>query len=201
MPERKDDHSKEGSTGFIDRRSFLQTGLRTGAAVALTAVAGASLLKNLSADDSVWQIDPRLCISCGACETACVVYPSAVKCVHAYGVCGYCNLCFGFLQPNATEQSTAVENQLCPTSAIKRTLMDGPYYEYQINESLCIGCAKCVKGCSTFGNGAMHLQIRHDICVNCNECTIARVCPTRAFQRLPSKTPYLLKTGAKAHDV
>ena len=163
---RVDDHSKQGSVGFIDRRSFLQTGLRAGAAVGLVATAGATALK-LNADDSVWQLDPKKCISCGLCETECVVNPSAVKCVHSYGVCGYCNLCFGFLQPNA--------------------------YEYTIDESLCIGCSKCVKGCTTFGNGSMHLQIRHNVCVNCNECTISRACPTRAFQRLPAKTPYIPK--------
>jgi electron transport complex protein RnfB len=191
MP-RIDDHSKEGSVGFIDRRSFLQTGLRAGAAVGLIAGAGATALK-LNADDNVWQLDPKKCISCGLCETECVVNPSAVKCVHSYGVCGYCNLCFGFLQPNATEQSTAAENQMCPTSAIGRKLIEGPYYEYAIDESLCIGCSKCVKGCTTFGNGSMHLQIRHNVCVNCNECTISRACPTRAFQRLPTKTPYIPK--------
>ena len=189
---RVDDHSKDGSVGFIDRRSFLQTGLRAGAAVALTAAAGATALK-LHADDTVWQIDPAICVSCGLCETECVLYPSAVKCVHSYGICGYCNLCFGYLQPNQTEQNTAVENQMCPTSAIKRTLVEGPYHEYRIDESLCVGCSKCVKGCTTFGNGAMHLQIRHDVCVNCNECTIARACPTRAFHRRDAKDPYKIK--------
>lgn len=197
MP-RVDDHSKEGSVGFIDRRSFLQTGLRAGAAVGLIAGAGATALK-LNADDNVWQLDPKRCISCGLCETECVLNPSAVKCVHSYGVCGYCNLCFGFLQPNATEQSTAAENQMCPTSAIGRHLVEGPYYQYTIDESLCIGCSKCVKGCTTFGNGSMHLQIRHNVCVNCNECTIARACPTRAFTRLPTAKPYIPKAeGEKA---
>ena len=45
--------------------------------------------------------------------------------------------------------------------------------EYIIDEELCIGCAKCVKGCAAFGNGSLHLQVRHDRCLNCNECTIA----------------------------
>jgi electron transport complex protein RnfB len=60
-----------------------------------------------------------------------------------------------------------------------------------------------VKGCTTFGNGAMHLQIRHDLCVNCNECTIARACPTRAFSRQDAAKPYKIKGldngGAKPH--
>lgn len=192
------DHSKEGSTGFIDRRSFMTTGLRVGAAVGLTAAAGATAMK-LHADDSVWQLDPKICISCGLCETECVVMPSAVKCVHAYGICGYCKFCFAYLQPNSFEQSTAAENQMCPTSAIKRELIEGPYFEYQIDEALCIGCSKCVKGCSTFGNGSMYLQIRHNICVNCNECSIARACPVQAFKRETTKSPYLAKAGSEAH--
>jgi electron transport complex protein RnfB len=192
MGDYKVDHTKEGSVGFIDRRSFLQTGLRAGAAVGLVAAAGATAIK-LHAEDTVWQLDPKKCISCGLCETECVVSPSAVKCVHSYGICGYCNLCFAFLQPNATEQSSASENQMCPTSAIGRRLVEGPYHEYQIDEGLCIGCSKCVKGCTTFGNGSMHLQIRHNVCVNCNECTISRACPTRAFSRIPRSQKYIAK--------
>lgn len=195
------DLNKEGSVGFIDRRSFLTTGIRGGAAVALTAAAGATLATKLNADDSVWQIDPKLCVSCGLCETECVVVPSAVKCVHGYGICGYCAFCFGYLQPKATEQTTAAENQMCPTSAIKRTLIEGPYFEYHIDETICVGCAKCVKGCSTFGNGSMFLQIKHNICVNCNECSIARACPVQAFKRAPAQTPYLLKSGAQVAEV
>ena len=194
------DHNKEGSVGFVDRRSFLQNGLRAGAAVALTAAAGATAVK-LHADDNVWQIEPSLCISCGLCETNCVLSPSAVKSVHGYGICGFCHFCFAFLQPNATEQNTAAENQMCPTSAIKRTYVEGPYYEYQIDEALCIGCSKCTKGCETFGNGSMFLQIKHNVCVNCNECTIARHCPTQAFIRMPSQTPYKLKSGAEVKDI
>ena len=94
--------------------------------------------------------------------------------------------------PNAL--TTAAENQLCPTAAIKRTFVEDPYYEYTIDEKLCIGCAKCVEGCNRFGNGSLFLQIRHDRCVHCNECAIARTCPGDAFRRVPSNQPYLLKT-------
>ena len=129
----------------------------------------------------------------GRCADHCVVTPSAVKCVHAYALCGYCDLCGGYLKPDANALSTAAENQLCPTAAIKRTFVEDPYFEYEIDEELCIGCGKCVKGCTAFGNGSLHLQVRHDICVNCNECSIARVCPADAFQRVPASTPYLIK--------
>jgi electron transport complex protein RnfB len=90
--------------------------------------------------------------------------------------------------------NTGAENCLCPTAAIKRTFVEDPYYEYSIDEKLCIGCAKCVEGCNRFGNGSLFLQVRHDRCVNCNECSIAQVCPGDAFRRVPASHPYLLKT-------
>ena len=78
--------------------------------------------------------------------------------------------------------------------ALMRKFIEEPYFEYEIDEDLCIGCAKCVKGCTSFGNGSLHLQIRHDLCRNCNECSIARVCPSKAIKRVPSETPYLIKS-------
>jgi electron transport complex protein RnfB len=175
-----------------DRRSFLKNGLTAVSGLVLALVGGFSLRK-VCADDMVWQIDPHACVQCGRCATHCVLTPSAVKCVHAYDVCGYCELCGGYHQPKATATDTAAENQLCPTGAIKRTFIEDPYYEYTIDENLCIGCAKCVKGCSSFGNGSLFLQVRHNLCVNCNECAIARVCPSRAFKRVPANNPYILK--------
>jgi electron transport complex protein RnfB len=71
--------------------------------------------------------------------------------------------------------------------------LKNPFFEYHINKDLCIGCAKCVKGCDAFGNGSLQLQVSHDICVNCNECAIARDCPSDAFSRVPASNPYLLK--------
>jgi electron transport complex protein RnfB len=140
----------------------------------------------------VWQLDPAKCIQCGRCTTACVKTPSAVKCTHAYSMCGYCNLCSGYFKPGTKTLDTGGEKQLCPTSAIKRTFVEDPFYEYTIDETLCIGCGKCVKGCGAFGNGSLQLQIRHHLCDNCNECAIARQCPAEAFSRVPLKDPYLL---------
>ena len=144
-------------------------------------------------DDMVWQLDPAKCIQCGRCATACVLGPSAVKCVHAYDLCGYCDLCAGYCQPNPSKLDTAAENRLCPTGAIVRTFVEDPYFEYTIDESLCVGCGKCVKGCGAFGNGSLFLQVRHDRCVNCNDCSIARTCPADAFRRVPAATAYRLK--------
>ena len=113
--------------------------------------------------------------------------------MHAFEVCGYCDLCGGYLKPGSNARSTAAENQLCPTAAIERKFIEEPYFEYIIDEDLCIGCAKCVEGCTSFGNGSLQLQIRHDLCLNCNECSIARVCPGEAISRVPYDKPYMIK--------
>lgn len=175
------------------RRAFLRQGGRVFALTALGALGGA-LLDRTRGEGWVWQIDPARCLHCSNCATECVLEQSAVKCVHAYALCGYCNLCTGYFEPEPNALTTAAENQLCPTGAIQRTFIEDPYYEYTIDENLCIGCAKCVEGCTRFGNGSLFLQIRHDRCVNCNECAIARTCPGDAFRRVPASRPYLLKT-------
>jgi electron transport complex protein RnfB len=145
----------------------------------------------------VWQIDPFKCIQCGRCATNCVLDESAVKCVHDMTMCGYCKICTGFLWPGYAEVNEGAENQLCPVNAIERKYIEGPYFEYTIDESLCVGCGQCVKGCSAFGNGSLYLQVRHDRCLNCNECSIARECPSNAFIRLPVKRPYVIKHEGK----
>jgi len=181
-----------------NRRNFIRGCARYSLGIALAGVTGYSLT-NTTSKKWVWQLDPFKCTSCGRCATHCVLNPSAVKCIHAYALCGYCDLCGDYLKPGHAARNTAAENQLCPTAAIERKYIEEPYYEYKINEELCIGCAKCVAGCSAFGNGSLHLQIRHNICVNCNECAIARVCPSDAFRRVPSDEPYLIK-GGFSHD-
>ena len=37
------------------------------------------------------------------------------------------------------------------------------------------------------------MQIRHDRCVNCNECSIARTCPSNAISGIPASIAYLPK--------
>lgn len=175
-----------------NRRDFIRSSMRFGMVLALGGVGGLSFRRALSGQ-WVWQIDPFKCTWCGRCATHCVLNPSAVKCVHAYELCGYCDLCGGYLIPGHPARSTAAENQLCPTAAIERKFIEEPYYEYKINEDLCIGCAKCAEGCSAFGNGSLHLQIMHNLCVNCNECAIARVCPSDAITRVSGADPYRMK--------
>jgi len=175
-----------------NRREFIKSGIRLSLALAVGSVGGVVVTRG-SSEKWVWQIDPFKCTQCGRCASSCVMTPSAVKCVHAYDLCGYCDLCGGYFKPDAVELKTGAENQLCPTAAIQRNFIEEPYFEYVINEDLCIGCAKCVKGCTSFGNGSLHLQIRHDRCVNCNECAIARNCPSDAVTRVPASDPYKIK--------
>ena len=42
-------------------------------------------------------------------------------------------------------------------------------------------------------NGSLYLQVMHDRCLNCNECSIALACPTQAFSRIPACTPYRMR--------
>ncbi len=181
----------------VNRRQFIKNGLHTTAAISIGGFAGYAIQRS-SKSDMVWQIDPEKCIQCENCATKCVLAPSAVKCVHAYAMCGYCDLCGGYHRPGTKRLDTAAESQLCPTGAIQRKFIEDPYFEYRIDEELCIGCAKCVKGCGSFGNGSLFLQVRHNICVNCNECAIAKACPADAFVRVPADNPYLFRGEFKS---
>lgn len=176
----------------ITRRELLKKGARGAGVVGLGALLGGAAHRSL-ADNTVWQIDPLKCTACGNCATYCVLDPSAVKCVNDFAICGYCDLCTGFLATEYTDKDTAAENQLCPTGAVVRRWVEGQFYEYTIDEPLCIGCGKCVVGCA-LQNGSMFLQVRHDRCLNCNECSIAAACPSDAFRRVPADDPYLIKS-------
>lgn len=176
----------------VDRRKFINKTVRYCLAVGIGGV-GVAMATRSSKEDLVWQLDPAKCVQCGRCATNCVLTPSAVKCIHVYDMCGYCDLCSGYFRVDTKDLTTAAENQLCPTSAIERKFIEDPYFEYHIDEDLCNGCGKCVKGCGAFGNGSLQLQINHDLCVNCNQCSIARDCPAEAFSRIPSSDPYRFK--------
>lgn len=184
-----------------NRRTFLADGIRV-ATVAIGGTMGGFLAGRRShAADTRWQIDPDECVACGNCATYCVLDESAVKCVQCFDMCGYCDICTGYFDPNYRSLDTGAENQLCPTDAVIRTHIEGKagqnFYEYDIDVDACIGCGKCVKGCALM-NGSFYLQVMHDRCVNCNECAIAVACPTEAFINLPEEKPYRLKRDAVA---
>lgn len=176
----------------IRRRDFINKGIRFGIGAGLGAIA-LGLSTRSVAGNSLWQLDSSKCVQCGNCATACVLQTSAVRCVHVTDMCGYCDLCSGFMRPSSKELTTAAENRLCPTNAIVRKYIEEPYFEYTIVEELCNGCGKCVNSCGSFGNGSLQLQIKQDLCINCNECSIARTCPSQAFSRVDRETPYLLE--------
>ena len=186
----------QGEEKRINRRKFFRTGAQAGVLVSLGGIT-ALVARKTGSGEFVWQLDPTKCTQCGRCATSCVKNPSAVKCVHVYAMCGYCDICGGYFLPETKTLNTGAENQLCPTKAIKRTFIEDPFFQYSIDEELCIGCGKCVKGCDAFGNGSLQLQVRQNICDNCNECSIARVCPSDAYSRVPADKPYLLNGFGK----
>jgi len=183
-----------------DRRQFLVNGARVAGALGLVGGVGYLAGNAQGREELVWQLDPDKCIACGNCATKCVLDISAVKCVNCFHACGYCNGCTGYFEKveGGTSQgaSTSAENQLCPTGAIERKFIEkrstSLYFEYTIIEPLCIGCGKCVEGCAKM-NGSMYLQVMHNRCLNCNECSIAVACPTQAFRRIPASTPNMMK--------
>ncbi len=106
--------SEDKSQKKIDRRDFIHNGIRFSLLVGIGGLGGI-LAKNTLGTEMVWQLDASKCVQCGRCATDCVLTPSAVKCMHVYDMCGYCDLCGGYFRPEAKDRSTAAENQLCPT--------------------------------------------------------------------------------------
>ncbi len=183
----------------VDRRKFLSDSARTVGAAALVGAGGVMMGRAGNAEQMVWQLDPDKCIACTNCATKCVLDVSAVKCVNCFDLCGYCDICTGYFEMGYLALDTAAENQLCPTDAIERRFIEEHsgqrFYEYTIDAPLCIGCGKCVKGCVLM-NGSLYLQVEHDRCVDCNECSIAVACPTHAFYRVPASQAEILKRKA-----
>ncbi len=192
--------SEQARSPQPSRRDMLASGIRIGAIVLGGSAAGYMIGAHRQSE-TVWQIDTDKCINCTdkfpnqctRCATSCVLNPSAVKCVQNYELCGYCELCTGYFIPKYKRLDEAAENQLCPTNAIVRRLVEQNFYNYDIDNKLCIGCAKCVKGCTMYGNGSFFLQIDQSICVGCNDCSIAKVCPAQAISRVPIAQAYKLK--------
>ncbi|MBO7419014.1 MAG: ferredoxin [Bacteroidaceae bacterium] len=186
------------SNSPMKRRDFFRRlgTVMAGGGIIAVGGAAATKVKSEGTADLYWQIDHEKCTQCGRCETDCVMPVSAVRCFHANKVCGYCDLCGGYYRTNAKELNTAAENMICPTGAIQRKFVEEPYFEYTIDYDLCNGCGKCVKGCGSFGNGSLFLQVKQDLCLNCNECKISTVCASGAISRVPFEQAYKMKDKA-----
>ncbi|TWU42422.1 4Fe-4S binding protein [Novipirellula artificiosorum] len=182
-----------------DRREFITDAVRTTGVVAVVGSGGFLAGRRTEGEPMVWQLDPDKCTACGNCATYCVLDVSAVKCFNAFDMCGFCDICTGYFEMDYKSLDTAAENQACPTGAILREFVEEKsgqrYYEYTIDEPLCIGCGKCVEGCALM-NGSLYLQVEHDRCLDCNECAIATACPTEAFYRVPASQAEILKRRA-----
>jgi electron transport complex protein RnfB len=181
----------------VARRKFLLWTLRGACFAGLAGVAGRILGPPQSDAPFVqpphrfgWQIQPEKCQYCGLCATACVRRPSAVKAVNDQKKCSNCVVCYGHIFEKRIE-SSKIDSQgtrVCPQHAVERKNycggLDG-YYLYGINHDHCIGCGACVAECNRHGTKSMFLLIRPDLCLGCNECAIALICPHKAIQRVP----------------
>ena len=80
--------------------------------------------------------------------------------MNCFALCGYCDICTGYFPTKDYVLDTGAENQLCPTGAITRKFIEKQggvrYFEYTIDERLCIACGKCVVGCRLM-NGSLYL--------------------------------------------
>lgn len=176
-------------------------------AVLLAFGGGAAHLIRKADGQIVWQVDAAKCINsrlgevgveaCNLCTTDCVVSQSAVRAVNEYSKCGRCYICPAYYQvKSAVDEQGLPSEKLCPRDAIERKLIgesdpEDPannFYEYIVDEAKCDGCGKCVMGCKEpLGLGSIQLKVRHNLCVDCNRCAIANVCPKDALAQLPAE--------------
>ncbi|MBI5281985.1 MAG: 4Fe-4S binding protein [Candidatus Solibacter usitatus] len=154
----------------------------------------------------VWQIDASKCVNsrlgevgvkvCDLCVKECVVTQSAVRAVNEYSKCGRCCVCPAYYSvKSAVGRDGLPSEKLCPRDAILRKPIGeadpndpaNNFYEYVIDEAKCDGCGKCVMACKEpAGLSSIILKVRHDLCVNCNNCAISTACPKDALNQWPA---------------
>ncbi len=154
----------------------------------------------------VWQIDAAKCVNsrlgefgvkvCDLCVKECVVTQSAVRAVNEFSKCGRCCVCPSYFNvKSAVGRDGLPSEKLCPRDAIQRKPIGeadpndpaNNFYEYVIDEVKCDGCGKCVMACKEpAGLGSIVLRVRHDLCVNCNNCAISTACPKDALSLWPA---------------
>lgn len=169
----------------------------------------AAYLVSKSGSEGAWQVDCTKCVNsrlgalgvevCEKCATECVLALSAVRAINDHAACGRCYVCPAYFDvKSAIDAEGLPSGKLCPRDAIDRKPIgwidpDDPannYYEYTIDEKLCNGCGKCVMACKEpAGLTSIRLEVRHNLCLDCNRCAIAQACPDDAYERRPaSKT-------------
>jgi electron transport complex protein RnfB len=183
----------------ISRRKTLKN-LARGAALAGMGGAAAYLVQKAEGQ-VVWQIDAAKCLNsrlgevgvkaCDLCLKECVVTNSAVRAVNEYAKCGRCYICPAYYNvKSAVTREGLPSEKLCPRDAIERKPIGeadpadpaNNFYEYVIDEKKCDGCGKCVMACKEpAGLGSIRLKVRHNLCVDCNLCTISTACPKDAL--------------------
>jgi len=173
---------------------------------ALLGLAGMTGLLSFKANKTyAWAIDISRCVNsklgavgvkvCEACATDCVLPLSAVRAVNYFAKCGRCYICPAYFKiTSAVGPDGLPTEKVCPRDAIKRDPIgwvdpDDPannFYEYTIDETLCNGCGRCVMECKEpAGLSSIVLEVRHDVCLDCNRCSIASACPEEAYERSP----------------
>ena len=183
------------------RRDVLGLAARGAALLGLGGTA--AYLASRSAAEGAWLLDPQKCVNirlgatgvevCDLCATSCVLDLSAVRAVNDHSKCGRCCICPGYYQvTSAVDAEGLPSERLCPRDAIRRFPIgevdpEDPannYYEYEIDEQRCNGCGLCSLGCKEpAGLGSIRLEVRHDLCLDCNRCAIAIACPDEAYVR------------------
>ncbi|MFH1747988.1 MAG: ferredoxin [Planctomycetota bacterium] len=183
------------------RRDVLGHAVRGTALLGLGGLV-AFLIRKADAEGT-WRIDCDKCVNsrlgavgeevCDLCASECVLALSAVRAVNDFSKCGRCYICPAYFDIKSAINAEGLPSQkLCPRDAIKREPIgwideDDPannFYEYTIDEELCDGCGKCVMGCKEpAGLSSIRLEVRHNLCLDCNRCTIASVCPDEAYER------------------